>query len=297
MTVQHDHREKFIIQIAICPVGVFMHLLLLIAFLKDPLKCFRNSGTYLVGNLAVSDFLACLLAISRNIIKTTADETSWSRIGDYLWIVVPTVSYTSIVVISIDRFFMVVYPLQHRSWMKEKSLAVWIACIWFVSFIFPTKKLVFGTGNHDVLVGQFVGLTGILFSAITYALTYFKLRKQTRNIALDGSSNTNDRAHAVRILKEKKFLTTIIVIACVTLVCNVPFLLFYEVVNLPGLLEDPLGSRILMNALSSFFYCNFAVNPFIYIARLPNYRKTFYLLYCKRITLCCKTAREEAQQT
>jgi hypothetical protein len=61
MVGQNDY-SIFIVKFAIGPVGVFMHLLLLIALLKDPLKCFRNSGTYLVGNLAVSDFLVCLLA-------------------------------------------------------------------------------------------------------------------------------------------------------------------------------------------------------------------------------------------
>ncbi len=143
MTVQRDHGDKFIAQIAICPVGVFMHILLLIAFLKDPLKCFRNSGTYLVGNLAVSDFLACLLAMLRNIIETTANETSWSQIRYYLWIYVSSVSYINIVAISIDRFFLVVYPLQHRNWVKEKIMVVCLACIWLVSFIYPVKKTCF----------------------------------------------------------------------------------------------------------------------------------------------------------
>ncbi len=41
-----------------------MNVLLLVAFLKDPLKCFRNSGTHLVMNLAVSDCLTCLFAPS-----------------------------------------------------------------------------------------------------------------------------------------------------------------------------------------------------------------------------------------
>ncbi|XP_028415760.1 uncharacterized protein LOC114539332 [Dendronephthya gigantea] len=40
--------------------GVVSHVLLLIAFIKDPLKCFKNSATYLVANLAVSDLLISL---------------------------------------------------------------------------------------------------------------------------------------------------------------------------------------------------------------------------------------------
>ena len=37
--------------------GVVSHLLLFICLLKDPLKCFGNSATYLVANLALSDFI------------------------------------------------------------------------------------------------------------------------------------------------------------------------------------------------------------------------------------------------
>ncbi len=50
--------------ITISVLGVALNVLLLVAFLKDPLKCFRNSGTYLVMNLAVSDCLMCLFAPS-----------------------------------------------------------------------------------------------------------------------------------------------------------------------------------------------------------------------------------------
>ena len=42
-------------------LGVVSNVLLLVAFIKDPLKCFRNSGTYLMMNLSVSDCLMCLL--------------------------------------------------------------------------------------------------------------------------------------------------------------------------------------------------------------------------------------------
>ncbi len=48
--------------ITISVLGVALNVLLLVAFLKDPLKCFRNSGTYHVMNLAVFHCLTCLFA-------------------------------------------------------------------------------------------------------------------------------------------------------------------------------------------------------------------------------------------
>lgn len=282
MAVQHDYKNVLIVQIVISPVGVLMHVLLLIGLFIDPLKCFRNSGTYLVGNLALSDFLVCLFTTFGHVIKTSVDETSWSEIEDFLWLTFSAVSHATIISISIDRFFMVAYPLQHRYRMKGKIMAAWLACIWLVSAMYPAKKLAFEIGRDEKLVGTFFGITAILSSAAIYAVTYFKLRKQTRNSILDNSSDTNDRVYAARLLKEKKFLTTIIVIASIHVVCMLPFLMLYQLVILPGLLEEPLA-QIIMITCSSLFFCNFAVNPFIYIVRLTNYRKTFYLLYCRRI--------------
>jgi hypothetical protein len=43
--------------------GISSHLLLLICLVKDPLKCFRNSATYLITNLAFSDFITCVFGL------------------------------------------------------------------------------------------------------------------------------------------------------------------------------------------------------------------------------------------
>ena len=52
--------------IVISVFGITSNILLLIAFLKDPLKCFRNSGTYLVMNLSIAD---CLTSLSCSILE------------------------------------------------------------------------------------------------------------------------------------------------------------------------------------------------------------------------------------
>ena len=59
-------------------LGVSLNVLLLVAILKDPLKCFRNSGTCLVMNLAVSDCLTCLVAPFYLV--------SWDVIPGWYWI-------------------------------------------------------------------------------------------------------------------------------------------------------------------------------------------------------------------
>jgi predicted neutral ceramidase superfamily lipid hydrolase len=120
----------------------------------------------------------------------------------------------------------------------------------------------------------------IAFSAIMYAATYYQLKKQSRNIALQNSNDS--RAQEIRILKEKRFLKTIIIIACIAFICVVPTAIFYQVHDALGLFKRNLTSEILSDIFASIFYINFAVNPLIYVVRLPNYQKTFYLLYWRR---------------
>ena len=269
----------------ISPLGAILHSLLLIAMFKDPLKCFRNTGTYLVANLAVSDFLVCTLATLESIISV--NDCVWFQIDQFLLRLFPSVSFASIVSISIDRFIMVAYPFTHRGWMKRKIMSVWIICIWFISLLYPGKRVVFGREKHDRFFANYFALGVVLLTAILYAITYFKLRKKSRNIVLRDLSDTSNRSHSLWLLKEKRFLTTIIVIAGITVLCTVPLLVMSQAVIIPGLLGNSLAVDILHAVLFSLYYSSFTVNPIIYIMRLPIYRHTFYLTYCKGIISCC----------
>ena len=191
--------------ITISVFGVALNVLLLVAFLKDPLKCFRNSGTYLVVNLAVSDCLTCLFAASF-LVMCVLPGWYWIFEGFFLWF--GTVSLVSIASISIDRFLLVAYPIKHHILMRAKVIILWLAAIWIVSCARPLIRLFYDSKNN-----QIIGAIIIIISVVIYAFTYWKLKKQAKNIALQNSRES--RAQEIRILKEKKFLNTIIFIACV----------------------------------------------------------------------------------
>ena len=93
---------------------VVSNVLLLVAFYKDPLKCFRNSGTYLVMNLSVSDCLMCLLWLLSN--KTGRISSNLILLFFFHW--VGGVSFISIASISIDHFLMIASPIKHRILMN-----------------------------------------------------------------------------------------------------------------------------------------------------------------------------------
>ncbi len=253
-------------------LGVALNVLLLVAFLKDPLKCFRNSGTCLVMNLAVSDCLTCLVAPF--FLVCGAVIPGWHWIFKFLVMWFGTASIVSIASISIDRFLLVAYPIKHHIKMKGKVIILWLAAIWIVTCTLALKGLFYDRKNDEI-----IGVIIIVTSVVIYACTHWKLRKQAKNIALRNSSES--RAQEIRILKEKKFLNTIILIACVAFLCIVPSMVFFQIYDSLTWWNDILV-KIFMEIFRFLFYTNFAVNPIIYVIRLPNYRKTFYLLYFRR---------------
>ena len=266
-----------VFHIVICILGVITNTLLLVAFLKDPLKCFRNSGTYLVINLSVSD---CLTSLFSLVFYITRRKSS-NPIVDFFIRWSTGVSFVSITSISIDRFWMISSPIRHRILMKGKVTVLWMAAIWIVNMLISFSLIIFDVDTAIAIQGICTyNVILIILSSVLHSSTYYKLKKQSRNMTLQNSAE--GRAQEMRILKEKRFLKTIIIIACVAFICMVPNLLLLINYCLILLANYSQAFTIISKASAVIYQINFAVIPVIYILRLPNYRKTFYLLYCKR---------------
>ena len=260
---------------AICIFSVISQVLLIVAFVKDPLKCFRNSGTYLVANLAVSDFLTCFLAPFLCCIPT---KWYWS-VECAMWNSA-VLSMLTITSISIDRFLLVVYPLKHRVLMKGKVIVVWLLFIWCVGCILQIKGSLFFT-RMDSTILNFAHIALIIFTSVIYGFTCSKLKSQSKNLALENIPHRHQKA---RVIKEKRFLTTIILISCIALICIVPPSIIYYLLRHHHLFHHDLTSSIVRGTSKLTFLLNFSVNPLVYVVRLPNYRKTFCLLYLRKGT-------------
>jgi hypothetical protein len=259
--------------VIICITGIASNLLLLIGFAKDPLKCFRNSATYLVMNLSVTDCLISLLGlVLRNITVPRFNVEFF-----YLWIT--STSFGSILAVSIDRFVLVAYPIKHRILVDGKVICLWIAAVWIVSLILPLLKLIHGrTWSYYIQFSNYAGvMIVIILSAFIHPCTYGKLKKQSKNISLQNSNES--RAQQLRLLKENQFLKTIIIIACITFTCIVPSMVYFIIFNYS---LDFKKHYIVFKTFSCIYHINFAVNPFIYVIRLPNYLKTFRMVYYRK---------------
>ena len=164
--------------VVICILGVVSNTLLLVAFTKDPLKCFRNSGTYLVINLSVSDCLTSLLTL---VFYITRPYFSHGLMSFFInWI--SGVSFVSIASVSIDRFWMVSSLIRHRILMKDKIIALWIAAIWIMNFLISFSLIISNVSYTNEQRGVCAySLIVITLLAVMYSSTYYRLTKQSRH--------------------------------------------------------------------------------------------------------------------
>ena len=275
-----DHKEQYShFQFKYFPVhiiglyGFVLHALLLNAFAKDPLKCFRNSATYLVANLAVSDL----------VISLCGPYLDWFDhwILDMIRVIVFSASLLTIISIAADRFLMVVYPLKHKLLVRGKKIIIFMSFIWSLSSLNGIQETLLAPMNiYTFSFDTYLGVAIMLVTGSLYVLTLISLRKQTRTLALDYGSGSN-RSQATRLLREKQFVRTILLVACIAVIGTAPFIIVRYTL---AMTTEHLTfiQNIIWCFVFALFYFTFATNPLIYFVRLPRYRKTFCILYLRK---------------
>ena len=98
-------------------------------------------------------------------------------------------SFVSIASISIDRFWMVSYPIRHRILMKGKIIVLWIAAIWIVNILISFFLIISDVRYTNERRGVCAySLIVVILSSVMYSSTYYKLKKQSRNMTLENSA-------------------------------------------------------------------------------------------------------------
>ena len=170
-------------------VGLVSNILLLVAFIKGPLKCFRNSGTYLLINLSTSDFMTCIFSLALHI---TPRISVLYQLFFFLVFWMGLASFASINSVSIDRFVMVTYAIKHRILMNGKVMILWISAIWIVSCAIPLFQLL--SERYDLDSGRVLYIFSviiIILSSVMYSSTYCKLKRQSRSIVFQNSNGNH----------------------------------------------------------------------------------------------------------
>ena len=279
-----------VIQVPITFSGFVSNILLIIAHSKDPLKTLKVSSSLFIINIAFIDVILSFVYLIWSLLTIVSSEYRPILKEGITATVIDTfmeMCYPSFMCLSIERFCSIAFPLWHRVRLTTRVCRYWICTTWLFHLIFETLLRTLLDIQEKLIFKLVYQLVCFLCAQVFYLGTYISLKKQRKNILADENiSETTSRMIRKRLENEKRFLVTIAIVCGILVVTVLPQMINVLVF---GLIFPTIGKNLTRNRTNgiifmvislSLFSINLAVNPFVYLWRLPRYRKTFKNLYC-----------------
>ena len=282
------------------------NFLVTLTFLKTP--SLRTSTNYYIVNMAISDILSSCFnwllyasegMLTSKLLITEPLASVLCKLGMYSRIVSQVVSVLSLVLIAVDRYIAIVFPLKttlvdQRKVRLSLSMFTWIVPIALgCPYLIYTKvvkvdnqlfcRLLWDLKSATImnLVGFFVFYcTPLIVMIILYTRIVKALRRRTKNEDERHRSINNNRQR-----QQKKTTKILISIVVAFSVCWTPLCVFLAL----KMFHPDLFVRDQCQILASFFFYVFpslsaAVNPLILFLFSTNYRQALTKLNSKK---CC----------
>ena len=289
------------------------NILVVATVVKTP--SLRTSTNYYIVNMAFSDLLGplfnWLLYFSEGMLTPTVFisgtlASSVCKLGMYLRAVSQIVSILSLVLIALDRFVAIVFPLKAMTIMNVKIRVIFLLLSWLIPFFFVLPYALFAKiireGNqtfcrfmmNDEALTIFNGVGIVLsyaFPLIAIIALYsviIRSLKKTPNL-LKGKEDAKRRQQNLRIVK------ILISIVFAFFICWTPLTVYSLLKKLyPSLFTEDKCFYILGFTFYVFPSLSTAVNPIILFVLSTNYNRALKVL-CSFHFSVCKRESEEKQ--
>ena len=294
-------------------VALIGNILVVATVVKTP--SLRTSTNYYIVNMAFSDLLGplfnWLLYVSEGMLTPTVFisgtlASSVCKLGMYLRAVSQIVSILSLVLIALDRFVAIVFPLKAMTIMNVKIRVIFLLLSWLIPFFFVLPYALFAKiiKEGDQTFCRFMmrdeALT--IFNGVGIVLSYafpliaiialysviIRSLKKTPNL-LKGKEDAKRRQQNLRIVK------ILISIVFAFFICWTPLTVYSLLKKLyPSLFTEDKCFYILGFTFYVFPSLSTAVNPIILFVLSTNYNRALKVL-CSFHFSVCKRESEEKQ--
>ncbi|VDM02012.1 unnamed protein product [Schistocephalus solidus] len=293
-------------------IGFIGNLLVIIVILGY--ASMRNSTNILILSLAFADFsfIICCVPLTAMVYATAAWPLPEIMCKTYLFLTYFSVycSIYTLVLMCLDRFLAVVFPLRSRTWRTTKNTSILVAVTWviiisFTSPIFVTAKVLrtfnlnsttscmlevcqngwlfeYNTRNEilDFSLHRsriFFGIFFVLGYAFPLVVICFFYSILLCKLLCGRASKMSKSAEANR--GKKKATKVVIVVVLVFAFCWLPIQVVFMIQNFSGD-TDSFAFRMAHVVGNVLAYANSSVNPILYAFCSESFRMGFAALLC-----------------
>lgn len=250
----------------------------------DPLKKIKTPFSYFLVNLAVSDLIVGTITMPLSIyIHWNEYQQNRSKIylQKYLhmsYFISSTASILSLVVLCIDRYIAIAWPIKYRNSKENNSKFIYATLfIWFIALSFPF--LYFKTGY--VIYSLYWTSVSLCIGVVIFVIVYVKFKIYFQNVPGQGSQHNENNIEIKRRAKEKKQSNVFFTIIVMFVVTYIPASIFVYIIKYWKQL-DKETAEILRDLSFLFINSNSCMNPFICTLQLTVFRKSLKTIFKKR---------------
>nr|XP_054750120.1 allatostatin-A receptor-like [Lytechinus pictus] len=283
-------------------------LVILVVFCKNSS---RRSTDILVGNLALVDFLLSIVMIPRPSAQTMPSSVAGRLYCIFIsspmlqWMLI-TVSSYQLVAICFDRYFAVVHPVIFNRMVTKRRAYICTALVWLTFMLAGSRGIfVFYVKDHtgrcvrrgfsvegDMAYAAYIlclriGLPTV-FILLTQILIAKKLYREAQHfskILTEGSVTAGKRSNHLKA--RTRVLKMMLIVIVVFIICWAPSQIAYFCVSMGFSTTRNYHRSPLQRSFQNLAYFNSCVNPFIYTARNPGFRKAL-----KGIFICSRSSHD-----
>ncbi|XP_067373207.1 trace amine-associated receptor 13c-like [Channa argus] len=301
MKTKRPHFEAMLTYILVFSLSLltaFLNMLVIISI--SHFKQLHTSTNRLLLSLAVSDFCEGLVLLFQIVLI----DGCWF-LGDlmcslyqYIAAVVTSVSVGTMILISVERYVAICYPLHYSTEVTQQRVRICACLCWICSVIFQTLILqdnLRQPGRYNYCVGDCVivtnyiaGLADVIFSflfpitviVVLYMRVFVVAVSQARAMRSHIAAVSLQRSTQLTAKKsELKAARTLGVLVAVFLICLCP----YYCVALSSQ-DNSMDASSASYAFVVCLYCfNSCLNPLIYALFYPWFRKSVKLIVTLQI--------------
>ena len=275
--------------IIIAFMAVFGNGLVVGSFIRH--QRLRTSTNYFVVSLSVADMLVGLSSVSMwlTVLLHSMGDQVFQIVYRSLDIFAGVASILHLMVISLERYYAVGFPVRHRN-ASTNTYIILLVVVWVVPALIAgtTDYSINNWGKKQNIL--FLFIVFFLFPLIVILLTYAGIWIVARNRIQPSRS-------ARPLKRDMRIAFTIALVIGFFLIAWLPFFVVQLVIVFCGFPNCPsaFNPRLVL-FLKFMHYSNSAVNPVIYAVKIPEFRRAFRQLVA--ICLCCWNrlrAREELE--